>query len=223
MKKKYESINWSKVDPAIKAEFDIIKEKTKDFSDDELNKKFEANFSDLMSLVPADAIKKEEAAKPTEKKEAPAKKEAKPKKEKKAKAKKEKKQKEKKPAVKLKVGEKEISEISAAECLEQWRKRREAAKKSARKAKTTSVFSRITDKIESAVEAAIKNTPASEIKKDPEKYINRWEVIGRETKNFLQNFKVWLKEDYDEGDVKEFTKHFDDFISSLKKKYESKK
>jgi hypothetical protein len=212
MKKKYESINWSKVDAAIKAEFDIIESKTKGFSDEELNKKFEANFNDLMSLVPDDAIKSEAP----EKKETTAK-EAKPKKEKKEKAPKAKKEK-----VEKKVSGKPVEEISAEECLEAWRSRREAAKKSARKSKTVSVFERISDKVESAIEGAIKNTPAAEIKDDPKKFIDKVEAIGDAGKEFLQKFRTILGSDYEGDEIKSFEKHFDAFVSTLRKKYQKK-
>lgn len=60
MKAKYDSINWSKVDAAVKEQIDEIKKDTKDFTDKAAMETFKENFDLLMELVPEDAYKKEE-------------------------------------------------------------------------------------------------------------------------------------------------------------------
>lgn len=223
MKAKYDSINWSKVDAAVKEQIDEIKKDTKDFTDKAAMETFKENFDLLMELVPEDAYKKEEK---TETKKEEKKAEDNTNSEKKGKGhpkvpadktKRTPKAQAEKP--KYQVKGKSEDEISAEECLEAWRTRRASAKKSAKKAKTTPVFVRIADKIEGAIENAIKNTAADDIKKNPGKFIDRIESLADAGKKFLQQFRSILGSDYDGAEVKEFETELDKLIEKLRKKY----
>lgn len=269
MKAKYESIDWSKVDPAIKKQFDSIKTDTTDFTREKAVEAFQENFDTLMELLPKAAFKKEKAIATTKsdkkkssnfgdpKQRAPKYKEGqsiidnsdgkkhkitnigawdeekgeyrmlwgangvgyesdvKP-------AKKEKEKKEPKPKVKHAIKGKSVDEISAAECLEAWRNRRASYKNSVKKAKTTPVFEKITDKVESTIEAVIKNTSDAEIKKSPAKFLKKIEDLGQAGKQFLQKFRATLGDDYDGGDIKDFEKSLDELIDKLRNRYSGK-
>lgn len=162
---------------------------------------------------------KEELAKMQAKESKPEKKEAaapKPKEERKPREPKEPKAKAEKPAKKAKKGD----EPSCDDLLKAWNERRSAAKKSAKKAKTRSVFAIIADKVEDAVTKAIKTVPASDIKADPQKAINRFEKLEASMQHFLQDFRTVLGDDYKASEVTDAVKHIEDLIKKLKTRYD---
>jgi len=165
------------------------------------------------------ALEKEEEADEKEKPAPKAKptKEPKPKAERKPREKREPKPKAEKPAKKeMKAGE----EPSCDDLLKAWQERRRAAKKSAKKAKTRSVMSIIADKVEDAVAKAIKTMPASDIKANPERAINRFEKLESSMQKFLQDFRTVLGDDYKASEVSDAVKHIEDLIKKLKARYD---
>ena len=120
---------------------------------------------------------------------------------------------------KIVVDGKEISKSDADYCeklLDAWSARREKAKASAKKSKTKPVFERIAEKVETAVEQAIKNIPSKKIADDPKKYIGSFEKLETSMKEFLQDFRSVLGKDYDSQDVQDALKGISGLISKLK-------
>ena len=109
---------------------------------------------------------------------------------------------------------------SCDELISKWEERRASAKKAAKKAKTRSVFTSITEKVEAAVTKAIKSTSAVEIKKAPAKAIEKFEDLEESMKNFLHDFRKVLGKEYDGDDVEKAVKSIEQMIAGLKKKYQ---
>lgn len=109
---------------------------------------------------------------------------------------------------------------SCDELISKWEERRASAKKAAKKAKTRSVFTSITEKVEAAVTKAIKSTSAEEIKKAPAKAIEKFEDLEESMKNFLHDFRKVLGKEYDGDDVEKAVKSIEQMIAGLKKKYQ---
>ena len=109
---------------------------------------------------------------------------------------------------------------SCDELISKWEERRASAKKAAKKAKTRSVFTSITEKVEAAVTKAIKSTSSEEIKKAPAKAIEKFEDLEESMKNFLHDFRKVLGKEYDGDDVEKAVKSIEQMIAGLKKKYQ---
>lgn len=109
---------------------------------------------------------------------------------------------------------------SCDELISKWEERRASAKKAAKKAKTRSVFTSITEKVEAAVTKAIKSTSAEEIKKAPARAIEKFEDLEESMKNFLHDFRKVLGKEYDGDDVEKAVKSIEQMIAGLKKKYQ---
>lgn len=105
------------------------------------------------------------------------------------------------------------------ELIEAWEKRREAAKKNARKAKTRSVMSTISDKVEGAVVKAIKNVDSDDLKKNPEKHFEKFDKLESSMKEFLTDFKSVLGDEYESKEVTEAVNAINELIKKLKDKY----
>ena len=128
----------------------------------------------------------------------------------------------KEAAKKVVVDGKEISSSDADYCeklLTAWAGRREKAKQSAKKHKTTPVFERITAKVEQAVTQAINTIPAKELAANPGRHIKSFEKLESSMKEFLQDFKVVVGDAYDSKDVVEAVAGINDLIGKLKKKF----
>lgn len=117
---------------------------------------------------------------------------------------------------------KDENEPSCEELLKKFHDRREQAKKSQRRSRTQSVFAKVADRVESAVNAAIKSVAASDIKENPKKYIKLIEDLQDNMEKFLQSMKGILGDEYDAQEWKDASKHIRDLVDKLKKKYEGK-
>ena len=113
----------------------------------------------------------------------------------------------------------DAEEPGCDELLKRFNDRREAAKKSQRKAKTTPVFTKISSDVVDAVEKAINNVDANDIKGDPKINIAKFEVLKTAAENFLKAFKSVLGDDYSTKDSEKEIKELEDLISKLENKY----
>jgi len=116
----------------------------------------------------------------------------------------------------------DVEEPGCDELLKRFNDRREAAKKAQRKAKTTPVFTKISSDVVDAVEKAINNVDASDIKDAPKATINKFEALKTAAENFLKAFKSVLGEDYKAKDSEKEIKELEDLISKLGSKYLNK-
>jgi hypothetical protein len=105
-------------------------------------------------------------------------------------------------------------------------KRREQAKsKKGTRKKTKSVMAIVSNKIEQGVEKAIKTGIAKQkptLKKNPQVFIGKVQKLETATKNFLQQLKEVLGNDYEAKEVSDTTKAINKLIEDLKKKYAKK-
>lgn len=105
-------------------------------------------------------------------------------------------------------------------------KRKEQAKSNkATRKKTKSVMAQVSTKIEAGVEKAIKTGIATQkpsLAKNPNVFIGKVEKLETATKNFLQQLKEVLGNDYDAKEVTETAKAIQKLIADLKKKYNKK-
>ena len=104
------------------------------------------------------------------------------------------------------------------------RKEQAKSKKGTRK-KTKSVMAQVSTKIEAGVEKAIKTGIATQkpsLAKNPNVFIGKVEKLETATKNFLQQLKEVLGNDYDAKEVTETAKAIQKLIADLKKKYNKK-
>ena len=110
---------------------------------------------------------------------------------------------------------------------DEFRKRREQAKqKKQTRKKTKSVMAQVTNKIESGIEKAIRTGVTTQkpiLKKNPTIFIGKVEKLETATKNFLQQLKEVLGNEYDAKEITETTKAIQKMIDDLKKKYSTKK
>jgi uncharacterized protein (UPF0335 family) len=105
----------------------------------------------------------------------------------------------------------------------QFIKRQEQFKvKKTQRKKTKSVMAQVTDKIEKGVEKAIKTGASNQkpsLNKNPNVFIGKVEKLETATKNFLQQLKEVLGNDYDAKEVTDTANAIKKMISDLKKKY----
>jgi hypothetical protein len=106
-------------------------------------------------------------------------------------------------------------------------KRREKAKQlKGQRKKTKSVMAQVTDKIESGIEKAIKTGISQQkpsLQKNPKVFIGKVQKLETATKNFLQQLKEVLGDEYDAKEITEATQSINKMIEDLKKKYTNKK
>lgn len=163
--------------------------------------------SDLAALE--EKVKEEEQAKKKAAKKEPKKKEPKPKKEKE----------------KIKVGDKDFDEISPEEALEIWKKRREQAKASKKKAKTKSIFSKVASNLGNAANKAVQFIPKEDIQENPEKVIKDIEKIEDAIDDALTVIKKVLEKYAERKDLKlsaeakKDLESIENFAKDIKKKY----
>lgn len=95
------------------------------------------------------------------------------------------------PSAKIKEGEPDCDTL-----LKQFRERRRKAKATQRKRKTTPVFRKIASDVIDAVEKAIKNVPAKQIKESPKETIRKFGNLKKSAEQFLKAFKELLGKEY---------------------------
>jgi len=117
---------------------------------------------------------------------------------------------------------KEFCDYLTAEFIK--RKEQAKAKKTTRK-KTKSVMAQVSTKIEQGVEKAIKTGISKQkptLKKNPQVFIGKVQKLETATKNFLQQLKEVLGNDYDAKEVTDTANAINKLIEDLKKKYSKK-
>jgi len=122
----------------------------------------------------------------------------------------------------MSVDSKEFCDYLTAEFIK--RKEKSKEQKSTRK-KTKSVMALVSDKIEKGVEKAIKTGVSKQkptLKKNPQVFIGKVQKLETATKNFLQQLKEVLGNEYDAKEVADTTKAIHKLIEDLKKKYTKK-
>jgi len=106
------------------------------------------------------------------------------------------------------------------ELEEKWNKRREQAKKAAKKHKTVSVSEQIGNNIASAVGKVIDDIAAKNIEKNPTKYIDALEKIEGKAKEFLSSLSGILGDDFDSKIIlAPLEEIVGNFIKNTKEKY----
>ena len=122
----------------------------------------------------------------------------------------------------MSVDSKEFCDYLTAEFIK--RKEKSKEQKATRK-KTKSVMALVSDKIEKGVEKAIKTGVSKQrptLKKNPQVFIGKVQKLETATKNFLQQLKEVLGNEYDAKEVADTTKAIHKLIEDLKKKYAKK-
>jgi hypothetical protein len=102
------------------------------------------------------------------------------------------------------------------------KRREEAKKKKGSRKKTKSVMQQVTDNIEKGIEKAIKTGIEKQkpnLKKNPKVFIGKVQKLETATKNFLQQLKEVLGNDYDAKEVTDTANAINKMIEDLKKKY----
>jgi hypothetical protein len=132
----------------------------------------------------------------------------------------------------VKIDGKDVEMDSKEFCdylLGNFKKRQDdAAKRKAagKKTKTASVMSKVSDKIEKGVEQAIKSgvkAQATEISKDPSKFLGKVEKLKTSTQSFLKDLKEVMGSEYDSKEVTDTVKAINGLIGELKERMEAKK
>jgi hypothetical protein len=122
-----------------------------------------------------------------------------------------------KPTVKTAEGEPDCDTL-----LKQFRERRAKAKASQKKRKTTPVFRKIASDVVDAVEKAIKNVPAKEIKESPKVVIRKFGNLQKAADSFLKAFRDVLGADYQKSQAEVEINELKRLVENLIKKYSKK-
>jgi hypothetical protein len=122
-----------------------------------------------------------------------------------------------KPTAKLAEGEPDCDTL-----LKQFRERRAKAKTSQKKRKTTPVFRKIASDVVDAVEKAIKNVPAKQIKESPKVVIRKFGNLQKAADSFLKAFRDVLGSDYQKSQAEIEINDLKQLIQKLIKKYSQK-
>jgi hypothetical protein len=122
------------------------------------------------------------------------------------------------PKVKTLAGEPDCDTL-----LKQFRARRRKSKEAQKKRKTTPIFRKISVDVVDAVEKAIKNVPAQQIKESPKETIRKFGVLKKLAQDFLNAFKDVLGKEFDKSEAKKELDELTILIDKLNKKYTSKK
>jgi uncharacterized protein (UPF0335 family) len=105
------------------------------------------------------------------------------------------------------------------------KRRQQAKEKKGTRKKTKSVMEQVSLKIEQGVEKAIKTGASNQIptlKKNPNVFIGKVEKLEKATKNFLEQLKDVLGNDYDAKEVTDTANAIHKMIEDLKNKYAKK-
>jgi hypothetical protein len=122
------------------------------------------------------------------------------------------------PKVKTLAGEPDCDTL-----LKQFRARRRKSKEAQKKRKTTPIFRKISVDVVDAVEKAIKNVPAQQIKESPKETIRKFGVLKKLAQDFLNAFKDVLGKEFNKSEAKKELDELTILIDKLNKKYTSKK
>jgi len=122
-----------------------------------------------------------------------------------------------KPTVKTAQGEPDCDTL-----LKQFRERRAKSKASQKKRKTTPVFRKIASDVVDAVEKAIKNVPAKQIKESPKVVIRKFGNLQKAADSFLKAFREVLGTDYQKSQSEAEINDLKKLIEKLIKKYSQK-
>jgi len=122
-----------------------------------------------------------------------------------------------KPTTKVAEGEPDCDTL-----LKQFRDRRAKAKTSQKKRKTTPVFRKIASDVVDAVEKAIKNVPAKQIKESPKVVIRKFGNLQKAADSFLKAFRDVLGSDYQKSQAEIEINDLKQLIQKLIKKYSQK-
>jgi len=133
-------------------------------------------------------------------------------------------------AKRVSIDGKEVSVDSQEFCdylTGQWYERREKARANKdKKKKTESVMEKVTKNISKGITTAIKTGIKDNkdiIEKNPRVFITKVEKLETATKNFMQNLKEVLGDEYDAKEVTQTTNAIQEMIDGLKEKYGKKK
>jgi hypothetical protein len=122
------------------------------------------------------------------------------------------------PKVKTLAGEPDCDTL-----LKQFRARRRKSKEAQKQRKTTPIFRKISVDVVDAVEKAIKNVPAQQIKESPKETIRKFGVLKKLAQDFLNAFKDVLGKEFNKSEAKKELDELTILIDKLNKKYTSKK
>jgi len=122
-----------------------------------------------------------------------------------------------KPTVKTAEGEPDCDTL-----LKQFRERRAKSKASQKKRKTTPVFRKIASDVVDAVEKAIKNVPAKQIKESPKVVIRKFGNLQKAADSFLKAFRDVLGADYQKSQAEVEINELKRLVENLIKKYSKK-
>jgi hypothetical protein len=122
-----------------------------------------------------------------------------------------------KPTKKVAEGEPDCDTL-----LKQFRERRAKAKASQKKRKTTPVFRKIASDVVDAVEKAIKNVPAKQIKESPKVVIRKFGNLQKAADSFLKAFREVLGADYQKSQAEVEINDLKRLVEKLIKKYSQK-
>ncbi len=107
----------------------------------------------------------------------------------------------------------------------QFLRRRTAAKKNQSKVKTASIFTTVVSKVGGTALKAVRNDLRQnkvEANQNPGRFINKYDRLRTETKNYIKTFKSIVGDEYDPTELNEIEKGFDDVIDRLEKKKAAK-
>jgi hypothetical protein len=122
-----------------------------------------------------------------------------------------------KPTVKTAEGDPDCDTL-----LKQFRERRAKSKASQKKRKTTPVFRKIASDVVDAVEKAIKNVPAKEIKESPKVVIRKFGNLQKAADSFLKAFRDILGAEYQKSQAEIEINELKRLVENLIKKYSKK-
>ncbi len=91
--------------------------------------------------------------------------------------------------------------------------------KSEKKSKTRPIMEKIVNNVANATKHAIENIAAEDIKKNPKKFIDKFEKAEKAGEAFVASLKDILGEDYDKSEVHEGMEKVIILIKGLKEKY----
>jgi len=114
---------------------------------------------------------------------------------------------------------KKIYEDDADYCeklVEAWRSRKEKAKKTAKKRKTTPVIQRASKDVADAVTKVAKAVTKSEIKKDPKKAIAKIERVHKAAQEFINALEDAMGDEVTKYQLKEEFSGFDKVVEEIK-------
>lgn len=109
--------------------------------------------------------------------------------------------------------------VDCEKIIADWNKGRAKAKMARIKSGAKPVFEKISDKVELAVEQAIKSIPAKEVKENPSGYISKFERLKEAASKFLAEFRSVLGGEYEGDERNEAIKDIENLIAKLKDRF----